>query len=78
MVVGEKTFHFDHVFDTFSQQIQLYDDVVSSLMDRFLEGFNATILAYGQVRVPHSKVTVQFNNPRLSLIHPNLPILFLR
>ncbi|KAJ3066663.1 hypothetical protein HK102_007585, partial [Quaeritorhiza haematococci] len=44
----QRSFTFDYVFDTESNQHQVYDDCVSTLVDRFVEGFNATILAYGQ------------------------------
>lgn len=45
-----KSFTFDHVFDTASTQDEVYIECVKPLVDRFLEGFNATVLAYGQVR----------------------------
>ncbi|ORZ13713.1 hypothetical protein BCR42DRAFT_467444 [Absidia repens] len=48
IVPHQKSFHFDHVFDTESAQDQVYTGVVSNLIDRFLDGYNVTILAYGQ------------------------------
>ncbi|CAO3597578.1 unnamed protein product [Absidia cylindrospora] len=48
IVPHQKSFHFDHVFDTESAQNQVYTGVVSNLIDRFLDGYNVTILAYGQ------------------------------
>jgi hypothetical protein len=45
----QKSFTFDYLFDENSSQKDLYTRSVSPLVDRFLEGFNATILAYGQV-----------------------------
>ncbi|CAG8517269.1 19698_t:CDS:2 [Gigaspora margarita] len=47
---GEKkqTFTFDHVFGPDSSQKDIYDRCIKSMVDKFLEGFNVTILAYGQ------------------------------
>lgn len=45
----QKSFTFDYLFDENSRQEDLYTLSVAPLVDRFLEGFNATILAYGQV-----------------------------
>lgn len=47
--LSRKSFTFDYVFDTTSQQSDVYQESVSPLLNKFLEGFNATILAYGQV-----------------------------
>ncbi|CAG8781714.1 16516_t:CDS:2, partial [Cetraspora pellucida] len=49
-VLGEKkqTFTFDHVFGPESSQRDIYDRCIKSMVDKFLEGFNVTILAYGQ------------------------------
>jgi kinesin family protein 4/21/27 len=44
----QKSFTFDYLFDDNSTQNGLYDSCVSPLVDKFLSGFNATILAYGQ------------------------------
>lgn len=49
VIIGDKTFHFDHVFNTFTVQSSVYESVVAPLIEKFLDGFNATILAYGQV-----------------------------
>lgn len=46
----QKSFTFDYLFDENSSQEDLYNLSVAPLVDRFMEGFNATILAYGQVR----------------------------
>ncbi|KAI8341650.1 hypothetical protein BC941DRAFT_466551 [Chlamydoabsidia padenii] len=48
IVPHQKSFSFDYVFDTESTQEQLFSSVASNLVDRFLDGYNATILAYGQ------------------------------
>jgi hypothetical protein len=44
----QKSFTFDYLFDDNCTQDALYNQCVASLVERFLEGFNATILAYGQ------------------------------
>ncbi|XP_075779312.1 kinesin-like protein KIF3C isoform X2 [Pelodiscus sinensis] len=43
-----KTFTFDAVYDASSRQADLYDESVRPLIDSVLQGFNGTILAYGQ------------------------------
>jgi len=47
----DKSFVFDFVYGTDSSQLQIYEGCVKPLLDGFLEGFNATILAYGQVNI---------------------------
>ena len=47
----QKSFTFDYLFDENSSQEDLYNLSVAPLVDRFMEGFNATILAYGQVQL---------------------------
>ncbi|GBC02805.1 hypothetical protein RclHR1_04830003 [Rhizophagus clarus] len=42
------TFNFDYVFGPETQQKDVYDNSVRNMVDKFLEGFNVTILAYGQ------------------------------
>ncbi|KAI8985189.1 hypothetical protein BDB01DRAFT_835187 [Pilobolus umbonatus] len=44
----QKTFQFDHVFDTSTTQEHIFNTAASSLVDRFIDGYNVTILAYGQ------------------------------
>lgn len=46
---SDKSFTFDYVFDTHETQQTLYDKCASSLVTGALQGYNATILAYGQV-----------------------------
>ncbi|CAG8542125.1 7973_t:CDS:2, partial [Cetraspora pellucida] len=50
VVRGEKkqTWTFDKVFGPETSQKDIYDQVVKNMVDKFLEGFNVTILAYGQ------------------------------
>ena len=45
----QKSFTFDYVFDPCTPQSTLYQEAIAPLVNRFMEGFNATILAYGQV-----------------------------
>ncbi|CAG8579760.1 2401_t:CDS:2 [Funneliformis caledonium] len=44
----KQTFNYDYVFDPESTQKDVYDNAVLKLTDKFLEGYNVTILAYGQ------------------------------
>ncbi len=46
-----KSFSFDHILDTASSQEEIYTACSQSLVDTFLNGFNATIFAYGQVNL---------------------------
>ncbi|CAI2161616.1 2010_t:CDS:2 [Funneliformis geosporum] len=50
IVHGDKkqSFSFDHVFGPESLQKEIYDRAIRNMVDKFLEGFNVTILAYGQ------------------------------
>lgn len=43
-----RSFTFDHLFDQMASQEQIYHEAVKGLVDKFLEGFNATVFAYGQ------------------------------
>lgn len=44
----DRTFLFDKVFGPTSQQKELFDQAVSSIVYEVLEGYNCTIFAYGQ------------------------------
>lgn len=46
---NQQSFTFDNVFDPFIGQDRVYEACSRGLVDKFLCGFNATILAYGQV-----------------------------
>ncbi|KAI8906690.1 P-loop containing nucleoside triphosphate hydrolase protein [Gorgonomyces haynaldii] len=51
VVIGrdlKRSFTFDHVFGHTTNQEQIYELVGAPLVSQFVEGFNATILAYGQ------------------------------
>ena len=41
-------FHFDYVFDTQSLQSHVYENTVDPLIEDVLNGYNATVFAYGQ------------------------------
>jgi hypothetical protein len=44
----ETTFTFDHVYGPDTSQQSIYDKCVMDLVNSAFEGFNATVLAYGQ------------------------------
>lgn len=46
---SERSFTYDYVFDTDCDQEDVYNTCVRKLVDGALEGYNATVLAYGQV-----------------------------
>ena len=49
VVMGQnRSFTFDHVFATSASQEEIYQNQVSSLVDKFLDGYHVTIMAYGQ------------------------------
>lgn len=50
MVGGpDNHFTFDHVFAPRDRQASIYQECVSPLVAAHLDGYNTTILAYGQV-----------------------------
>lgn len=54
VVVGggpDNRFTFDHVFTPRDRQAAIYQECVGPLVAAHLDGYNATILAYGQVRI---------------------------
>ncbi|KAI8327349.1 P-loop containing nucleoside triphosphate hydrolase protein, partial [Blakeslea trispora] len=48
VVSQNKLFTFDHVFGTESTQEEIFSSVGDQLIRKFIEGYNITILAYGQ------------------------------
>lgn len=46
---SDKSFTYDFVFDTHENQQNVYENCASSLVAGALQGYNATVLAYGQV-----------------------------
>lgn len=48
--IGAHSFTFDHVYgSTGSPSSAMFDECVASLVDGLFQGYNATVLAYGQV-----------------------------
>ncbi|KAG7172235.1 Kinesin-like protein KIF21A-like [Homarus americanus] len=45
---SDKAFTYDHVFDIGTTQSEVYDVCVAGLIEGCFEGYNATVLAYGQ------------------------------
>ncbi|CAI2369297.1 unnamed protein product [Moneuplotes crassus] len=43
-----KVFGYDHVFDEYSSQEEVYTQAVASLVDSFLDGYNSTVFCYGE------------------------------
>ncbi|TNN20244.1 Kinesin-like protein [Schistosoma japonicum] len=43
-----KVFTFDHVFNQYSKQIDVYKTMVAPMIDEIIMGYNCTIFAYGQ------------------------------
>jgi len=48
VVAAEKVFNFDQIFGPEHRQEELYSRLVQSSVDKVLEGYSATVLAYGQ------------------------------
>jgi hypothetical protein len=46
--IASKSFVFDHLFDENASQSIIYEKAVAHLVKRFVDGFNSTVLAYGQ------------------------------
>ncbi|KAF9431528.1 hypothetical protein BGZ76_000191, partial [Entomortierella beljakovae] len=44
----QRYFTFDHVFGTGATQDEVYQGSVKRMVDRFMDGYNVTIMAYGQ------------------------------
>lgn len=50
MHIGSHAFTYDYVYGSMgSPSSAIYDDVVAPLVDALFHGYNATVLAYGQV-----------------------------
>ena len=50
LVDGRRRFTFDRVFSPDSTQMDVFHTSVMPLLDKFMDGNNVTIMAYGQVR----------------------------
>lgn len=46
---ADKAFTYDYVFDMDCGQVHIYNTCVRHLIEGCLQGYNATVLAYGQV-----------------------------
>ena len=46
---ADKAFTYDYVFDVDVGQVHIYNTCVRHLIEGCLQGYNATVLAYGQV-----------------------------
>lgn len=46
--MGEELFIFDHVMGPEISQSQMYDTLVEPLIKKIFEGFQCTVMAYGQ------------------------------
>eukprot|EP00913_Durusdinium_trenchii_P022692 g21311.t1 len=58
VVVGtRRAFTFDLVYETDASQLKVYDGCVSQLLEGCMQGYNATVLAYGQTGVEGSGKT---------------------
>lgn len=44
----EISFMFDKIFDTKTHQEEIYEDVGKPVLNNILDGFNGTVMAYGQ------------------------------
>ena len=49
----DKRFMFDHVFDRYASQTDVYDATARPLLDKLLDGYNATVFAYGVSLASH-------------------------
>ncbi|CAG8534735.1 7754_t:CDS:2 [Funneliformis caledonium] len=70
VVEGDKrqTFHFDHVYPPETTQEEIYEKSVEHLISKFLEGFNVTILAYGQTSSGKTHTMGTADNPSVPSI----------
>lgn len=49
--LGSHSFTFDHVYgSTASPSSAMFEECVAPLVDGLFQGYNATVLAYGQVK----------------------------
>ncbi|RGB37434.1 P-loop containing nucleoside triphosphate hydrolase protein [Rhizophagus diaphanus] len=69
VVEGEKrqVFSFDNVFPPETTQEEIYDKAVENLVAKFIEGFNVTILAYGQTSSGKTHTMGTADNPSIPL-----------
>ncbi|KAK9457402.1 P-loop containing nucleoside triphosphate hydrolase protein [Dipodascopsis uninucleata] len=48
LALSNKTYTFDRVFGPEADQVMVYEDVVSPILEEALSGYNCTVFAYGQ------------------------------
>ncbi|GBC24957.2 uncharacterized protein OCT59_009458 [Rhizophagus irregularis] len=48
LIGNDKSFTFDYVFPSDTEQEEVFQECASPLIDKMVEGYNVTILAYGQ------------------------------
>lgn len=56
------TYVFDHVYDQNSSQMKVYETTARSVVDSALQGYNATIFAYGQTGTGKTFTMEGFNS----------------
>lgn len=50
--IGAHSFTFDHVYgSTGSPSSDMFEECIAPLVDGLFQGYNATVLAYGQVKL---------------------------
>lgn len=60
MQLGTHSFTFDHVYgSTGSPSSGMFEECVAPLVDGLFQGYNATVLAYGQVFFCHLVVVLK-------------------
>lgn len=57
---SDKSFTYDFVYDTHENQQTIYENCASSLVTGALQGYNATVLAYGQVYLTINNLCFKF------------------
>jgi kinesin family protein 4/21/27 len=63
---SRKTFTYDYVYGPSSTQNEIYKELAAPLVNQFLGGFNATILAYGQTFSGKTYTMGSSNEPNTS------------
>lgn len=77
--IGSHSFTFDHVYgSTGTPSAAMFDECVAPLVDGLFQGYNATVLAYGQVGIlllplsSSSATTTHACSPRSGSVLPSL------
>lgn len=56
--IGTHSFTFDHVYgSTGSPSSAMFEECIAPLVDGLFQGYNATVLAYGQVKLAQATLT---------------------